>query len=320
VQVIAVADKSKKGLAEAKARGVKQIYKDYKELLDKASIDAVIISLPNFLHEESICLAAERGLDIFVEKPLARNVEEGKRIKRSIEKNGIFLAIGHNYRYFNHVRQLKLAFDSGSIGDVEIANLEHFVNGPFAHPLEPVRISGWWLDRELSGGGVLLDQGSHLIDLFQWFFPEPELIHANIGYRFSLAVEDSAVVILRSRVTSTIGVIMVGWFEKMIFPQFDFRICFHGTAGFRSTDDFVPSNMYLNAAKEAIKNVLKRIAGRPISPLSYTYYYNSYFKELRAFLNQADGTRSDLADPEDSLRTLEIIEEAYRKAKSKNNE
>ena len=318
IQVVAAADKSKKGLIEAKRYGIRNLFKDYNDLLKIADLDAVIVSLPNFLHETSIVHAAEKGLHIFVEKPLARTSLECEKIKRAVQRNDVKLFVGHNYRYFDHVIKLKTELDKGTIGEVEIANLEHFVNGPFAHPLEPVPVRDWWLDVKLSGGGVLLDQGYHLIDLFRWFFPDPELLYVHLGYRYNLDIEDSATIVLKSRRKSTIGTISVGWFQKMVFPQFNFRINLHGTTRFLSTDHFAPKNLYFHAGKEALRNILFKIIGRKINPLSYTYYYSSYFKELQHFFEsiKGDANPNHLVTVNDGLETVKVIEESYRFAKN----
>jgi len=81
VKVVAAADSSKKALKKAKSFGVKRLYADYHDLFrDASEIDAVVIALPNFLHFESVQLALEAGLNVFVEKPMARNVEECREI------------------------------------------------------------------------------------------------------------------------------------------------------------------------------------------------------------------------------------------------
>lgn len=318
-KIVAAADKSKKGLAEAKSYGTKKLYRNFRDLLNLEDLDAVIITLPNFLHEESAVLAAESGLNVFIEKPLARNVRECEKIKRAVQKNNVKLAIGHNYRYFDHVQKLKAEIEKGVIGEIEIANIQHFANGPFAHPLEPRPIHDWWLDVKLSGGGVLLDDGSHIVDLFKWFFPDPELLYANLGYRYNLEMEDSAILVLRSRCTSTKGIISMGWFQKLIFPNFNFRINLQGTAKVLSTDNFIPRNLYFHAAKSAMKNTLLKMARKKINPLSYTYYYTSYFKELQNFFESinSDVAPNPLATVNDGLEVIRIIEKAYRFAKSK---
>jgi predicted dehydrogenase len=319
MQVTAAADKSEKRLLEAKSYGIKNLYENYEDLLENESLDAVLISLPNYLHEETVILAAEHGMDIFIEKPLARTVSECKNIENAVRRNGVKLCVGHNYRYFEHVQKLKKELDAGTIGEVEIANLEHFVNGPFAHPLEPVPVQEWWLDPKLAGGGVLLDQGVHLIDLFRWFFPEskPVLRYSHLGYRYGLPVEDSAILMLESQTTPTKGIISVGWFQKMVFPEFNFRVNLHGTAKFLSTDHFLPKNLYFHAAKAAVKNFLLKLLGKKINPLSYTYYYTSYFKELQNFFESINNDNSPLVTVEDGIEAVKIIEEAYNNARAK---
>ena len=316
IQVVAAADRSEKSLAEAESFGVKNLYKDYHEMLKLDNLDAVIISLPNFLHEECITLFAEKGVNIFVEKPLARTLSECERIERVIKKSGSILCVGHNYRFFEHVRRLKEEHEKGTLGEVELANMEHFVNGPFAHPLEPRPVPDWWLNPELSGGGVLLDQGSHLIDLFRWFFPKPRLVYANLGYRYGLGLEDSAIIVLESQGSGTRGIISVGWFQKMIFPQFNFRVTLQGTTRFLSTEDFAPKNMYYTAAKEALKNIVRKVFGKKINVLSYTYYYTSYFKEIQLFFESVKSGKymGDVATIDDGLETVKVIEETYRRA------
>ena len=92
-RVIGVADTSEQALSYAKKIGVRNVYKNYEDLVKNNQLDAVVISLPNFLHLESAIKAAEAGKDILMEKPLARNVKEGEKILSSVENNGVRLMI-----------------------------------------------------------------------------------------------------------------------------------------------------------------------------------------------------------------------------------
>jgi predicted dehydrogenase len=96
IKIIATADKSKTALKRAESFGVKNLFTDYHDLLNGSpKVDAVVISLPNFLHFESIQLALKARLDVFVEKPLTNMVEECKRIVKLVEKSGRKLMVGH---------------------------------------------------------------------------------------------------------------------------------------------------------------------------------------------------------------------------------
>jgi myo-inositol 2-dehydrogenase/D-chiro-inositol 1-dehydrogenase len=312
VKVVAASDSSKKKLEMVDNIGIKYLYKDYADLLKSADIDAVIITLPNFLHSESICAAAEVGKDIFVEKPLANSVVECKTIANVVKKEGVKLMVGHNYRFFNSVEKCKREFENGLVGDVELATFDLILNGPFAPSLEPTPIPEWYFTKESIGMGCL-DSGYHLIDLFQWLFGEADVLYAHLGYRYHLPYEDSAIVVLHSKKGSTKGALNVGWFSKAIFPQFDFHMLLHGTAGFISTDNYAPRNLYLHAAKEGTKNVLRKLVGRKIHPLTYTYYYASYVKELQHFFDCIKNNSEPSVTIENAQKNVEIIEQIYQK-------
>jgi myo-inositol 2-dehydrogenase/D-chiro-inositol 1-dehydrogenase len=311
VKVVAVSDSSNKKLETAKDLGIKLLYKDYTDLLKSADIDAVIITLPNFLHLESICAAAEADKDIFVEKPLARSVAECEIIADSVKRKGVKLMVGHNYRFFDSVKKVKREFDRGLVGDVELATLNLTLNGTFAPSLEPTAVPEWYFTKEGIGMGCL-DSGYHLIDLFQWFFGEADVLYAHLGYRYHLPYEDSAIVVLRSKTGPTRGTLNVGWFSKAIFPNFDFRMILHGTAGFTSTDNYAPRNLYLHASKEGMKNILRRFLGMKIHPLTYTYYYASFANELQHFFDCIKNNSEPSVTIENARKNVEIIEQIYQ--------
>lgn len=136
VSVVAVADKSEGNRKCAERYGIKT-YDDYSKLIDGGNLDAVIISLPNFLKKESVCYAAENGLDIFLDKPLSRDFREGQEIVGKVLKEKVRLMVGVNYRYFGCVQKLKNVLDEGRVGDAVIATSELVMNGPFSHGLVP---------------------------------------------------------------------------------------------------------------------------------------------------------------------------------------
>jgi len=313
VKVVAASDPYKKALSKAKSAGVDRLYTDYHDLLNHSSnLDAVIISLPNFLHFGSISLALEAGLNVFTEKPMANTVEECREIVKLVERSGRKFTIGHCVRFIDAVEKMKERVDKGFIGDLEVATIEEVINGPFAHPRVPAPVSDWWFDPKKSGGGALLDLGYHMIDLFRFFVGDSEVIFSSLDHKFNLPVEDGAIVILHSSNSSAKGIINVGWYQKAIFPQLDFRAILHGNAGYISSDNLIPRNIYFHAIKEGTKNVFRKVVGKKIRPLSYTYFYESYYKELQHFF---DCIMYDL-DPSisvtDGLKTIELIEEAYK--------
>lgn len=311
VNLVGVADKSKKNQALANHLGIEEVYLDYGDLFEKGKLDAVVISLPNFLHADAVKLASENGIDVMMDKPLARSVEEAKDIISTIHQNNTKLMVSTNFRYFPHVQKLKKQIDIGMIGDVVLVTIEHIMNGPWSHPLYPTPTPDWWFDKELVGGGALIDNGYHTLDLFTWMFGDCDVEAARLGFRYHLDLEDSATLIVKSK-SGTRGIINCGWFSNVIFPKLDFRVIAHGTAGFLNTDELRPSSLYLHAAKEATLNLGRRLLGKPLNLLSYTYYFTSYARVLETFLEcLRKGTEFPIS-LDQQIGVLSSIEKAYQ--------
>ncbi len=310
VKVVAVADRSKKKRRDAERYHV-ETYDDYEKLIESEELDAVVISLPNHLKAKGVFSASEKGLDIFLDKPLARNLAEAEKIVGTVRTEDIRLMVGANCRYFDSVQKLKTALDEGRVGDIVIATSELIGDGPFSHPLVPKPVPEWWFDKEKAGGGALLDIGYHLIDILNWMFGDLEIQFSTLGYRYGLPVEDSAIVVFRCPTNGVRCVVNAGWFSRLIFPNFNFRINLHGTAGYVSTDHFAPRDLRFHAIKEATLNLFRRVTGREARYLSYTYYYASFFEVLDELFQSI---RNDVPLPvslEDQLSVIKIIESIY---------
>jgi len=319
VQVVAAADLSRKARTKAKSFGVENLYEEYDKMIRSSrDLDAVILSVPNFLHLPCIELALEAGLDVFTEKPLANTVRECQQIVSLVRKSGRKLMIGHNCRFYEFSEKMKRELDNGSLGNLEVVTAEEVINGPFAHPYVPSPVSEWWFDPKKAGGGVLLDIGYHMIDLFRFFAGDAKVLYSFLGHRFGLPIEDTAIVLLQSHSTKVKGIINVGWYERTIFPRFNFRVILHGNAGYLASHDLVPKNLYSYAAKVGIKNVVRRVIGRKIAPLKYTYFYESYYKELEHFFNCIETDAEPSVSAEDGLKTIEIVESVYQASEKVN--
>jgi myo-inositol 2-dehydrogenase/D-chiro-inositol 1-dehydrogenase len=313
VKVVAVADKSKRNRKIAESCHVKA-YDDYAQLLNSEELDAAVIALPNFLKESCINQVAEKGLDIFVEKPLARNFEEAKRIEKKVEKEGVRLMTGVNYRYYDSVQKLKDLVDDGRIGDVVFATADLVINGPLSHGRVPTPVPEWWLNKEQAGGGALLDLGYHLIDLMNWMFGDLHIEYSRLGYRFNLPVEDASMVVLRSAKSKVNCCVNTGWFSKTVFPNFNFRINLHGTVGYKSTDNFAPKDLRVHAIKAASSNLLRRITGKKLKYLSYTYYYHSFFHILELFCNAIQKETEFPISVKEEIEVVKIIDDIYKRS------
>jgi len=139
--------------------------RDYRELLalaDSAQLDAVIIATPDYLHEEHAVAALERGLAVYLEKPMALTIAGCDRILATAKARGARLYVGHNMRHMGFVRKMKALIDEGVIGEVKACWCRHFVGhgGDFY-------FRDWHADRRYSNS-LLLQKAAHDIDIIHW--------------------------------------------------------------------------------------------------------------------------------------------------------
>jgi predicted dehydrogenase len=93
-------------------------YRDWREMLDKESLDLVYICLPPFAHADEVMVAAEKGINIFIEKPIALDMELAKQMVRAVEKSGVKSQVGYNCRFGYAVEETKRLIQNGEAGDV----------------------------------------------------------------------------------------------------------------------------------------------------------------------------------------------------------
>ena len=292
--LVAVADVSKKALQKAKRMGVKRIFSDYKQLLKDSNIDAVIIALPTHLHKSCAVQVAEAGKDIFLEKPLARNTLEGREIVYSAQKHAVKLMVGYPFRFNPSFCSLKEQLDNGTLGEVQTATATFVGTGPFMHRAEgyaPRPVPSWWFDKKLTGGGALIDLGSHIINLLRWYLGEVVDIKSYLGHRFNLDLEDHAICLAKFA-SGQIAFINVGWFSL----SYKVRVDLFGTAKHSSAESN-PTNRILQA--------VQLLLGRP------SQYYLPHFWELEHFVRCLINDVTPTPSGKDALKDLEVISKAY---------
>ncbi len=134
---------------------------DYRDLLARADIDAVDICTPNNSHHEIVLAAAQAGLHIYCEKPLAMNVAEAARLTQAVDAAGVKGQMTFNFRFFPAVARAKQLLDDGFVGRVFSFN-GRYHRSSYISREKPM---SWRLQREVTGGGALFDLGAHILDL-----------------------------------------------------------------------------------------------------------------------------------------------------------
>ena len=173
-EVLAVADIRADRCEEAKSQfGIPDAYEDYKKLLERDDIDAVSICTPNGVHCQATIDALHAGKHVLCEKPMAMNSAECGRMIEAEQATGKKLQIGFNMRYSPGAQSLKRAIDAGNFGDIY-----HAAARAIRRRRAPV--GGVFLNKELNGGGPLIDIGVHITDMTLWLMGHPQPV-ATVG-------------------------------------------------------------------------------------------------------------------------------------------
>jgi len=164
---------------EQYAAGKAVVYRDFTEMYQRTPLDVVYICLPPFAHSAEVDLAAERGVHVFIEKPIALDMASANRMVNAVEKAGVKSQVGFVFRFGSAVEAARKMAADGSLGQVGLVTARYFCNalhGP------------WWREREKSGGQVV-EQVIHIFDLLRHLAGEPEVVFCLMDNLYHSQVE-----------------------------------------------------------------------------------------------------------------------------------
>lgn len=167
---------SRRETADRAARegGFRRGFTDPGELLERDEVDVVDCCLPNYLHREALLQAFAAGKHVYCEKPLAVDAEDARQIAAAAAQHGVKVGMTFNYRFVPALMRARRLIDEGRLGRIYSFRAEYFHTG-YQNPDRPM---SWRMRRELSGGGALVDLGSHLIDLLRHLLGEYASVRA----------------------------------------------------------------------------------------------------------------------------------------------
>jgi predicted dehydrogenase len=308
VQVVAMCDVVRKVAQQAADKfSVPHVYTDYRKMLRELELDIVDVCTPNKYHKAPTVAALQKGCHVLVEKPMAMTVAEAKAMIAAAKKARRKLMVGQNVRYGSESQAMKKFVDDGGLGQVYWAK---------ASALRRRGIPGWgvFTNKELQGGGPIIDIGVHILDLTLWLmgFPEPAAVsgvtYAKIGTRKGVggmgqwdwrhySVEDHAAGLIRMRNGATI--FLEASFALNV-PQDEFRTYVCGTKGGICSSP-------LTFVTEAHENIIN---GTP----QFLGSVQSHAEEIRLFV---EAIRKNLPSPvpgEQALITQKILNGIYESA------
>jgi predicted dehydrogenase len=168
-------------------------FTDWRDMLDRVNCEIVIVATPHDSLAEIASAAITRGRHVLVEKPAGRYVSEIEPLLVQAENAGTCVRVGFNHRYHRALRKARELVDAGAIGDLM------FVRGLYGHGGRIGYDQEWRSDPVRSGGGELIDQGPHLIDLARWFLGNITAIQGFADtFYWNMPVDDNAFLLLRT--------------------------------------------------------------------------------------------------------------------------
>ena len=289
-QIVAVADVD---LDRAQARAAEyggKAYGDFHEMLEVERLDAVSICTPPASHHEAASAAISCGLPVLCEKPLARTAAEAREMVAAADEAGTILMTGFCHRFHGPIVRLRQLLDEEALGEpVAFRNR-------FATRIQSIQQS-WFVRPEVSGGGVLVDNGVHSVDLFRYLCGEVASTAARLRTVLpDLQVEDTAALVVVAA-SGLVGTIELSWAT----PGSDNLVAVYGTEG-QGVVDYNAGELRWRRAGEA------EWQREPAVPP------DRFHLEIAHFLRCVESGSRPRVDGRDGLRALEVIEDAYRSA------
>ena len=170
-----------------------KVFKDWGPLLKLSEVDIVIVATFHDTLAQISLEAIKEGKHVFVEKPAARLSKELNPVIEASEQYGMKVHVGFNHRYHRSIRKAREIIDEGKLGELM------FTRARYGHGARIGYDEEWRSKPNLSGGGELIDQGTHLIDLSRWFFGEFTEVQGFANtYFWKMPVDDNSFMLLKT--------------------------------------------------------------------------------------------------------------------------
>lgn len=300
-RVVACCDKEverAQGLARSSAAAV---CGDWRDLVKRDDVDIVIVATTNEVLAPIALGATENRKHVLVEKPAARSVAELRPLVEGAKQQGVRVRVGFNHRYHPALRKAHEMVASGEIGDLM------FVRGRYGHGGRVGYEKEWRSDPKLSGGGELIDQGVHLIDLARWFLGSFVQVQGFAQTFFwDMPVDDNGFLLLRTqdRRAAMLHVSCTEWKN-----MFSFEI--YGRTGKLHVEGLGGS---YGIERLSYYRMLPEMGPPETTIWEYPRGDESWALEFREFLDDIRLDREPSASLHDAIGALEIVERIYKES------
>ncbi len=290
VRLLGVADELESAAGSVSQQYGCKAFADYHEAVNGNPPDAAIICTPPATHMEIACFFLEHGIHVLSEKPLAVHAEQAAIMLQKAEDKNCVLMMASKFRYVDDVIKAKAIVESGILGDLVL-----FEN-VFCSKVD---MRGRWNSTRAGGGGVLIDNGCHSVDIARYLLGPIVKVQAEEGKRVQqLEVEDTARLYFRTQ-ADTMGAVDLSW---SIHKEQESYIDLYGTHGVLSIG-------------------WKCSKYRQSEKLDWVHYGQGYNKiaafarQLQNFVGAIKGQEAPMITAQDGFESVKVIEAAYKSAR-----
>ncbi len=276
---------------------------DFREAVARSDVGVVVVSTPNNMLAGIAVSALEAGKHVLVEKPAALNVREIDSVLAARQKSGRLVRVGFNHRYHPALLKARELCEAGALGPLM------FVRGRYGHGGRIGYEKEWRADPAMSGGGELIDQGVHLIDLSRSFLGDfSDAAGFSHTYFWPMPVDDNAFLLLKtpSRQTAFLHVSCTEWKNLFSFEIYGKQAKLHveGLGGSYGVE------------RLAYYRMLPQMGPPETTVWEYPMEDKSWQLEFAEFLEDIRLNRPPAASLEDARAALAIVEKIYSESKA----
>ncbi len=274
------------------------------QMLAEQPLDAVAITTPVAYHVEACLQLWQKRLPFFVEKPLAANVAQARQVADALAQFPVPHMVGFMTRFVDSFARAQSIIAANTLGRLQRVTGTIYVSQLFT------RGKGWRYDRKVSGGGVLLSQGAHLLDLLTWYFGPVVRVNAEVMSAYSAEIEDFAHVMLefQSGLRAWVDCSWSVRFRRTVETTIE---VLGDNGALTVTDDTV--RLYLDEAKGEWPAGRTHLRATDLwRPVPVDIAQPQYTREDMAFIVAAKQGKAAQPDVRQGLHVQQIVEAAYQ--------
>jgi predicted dehydrogenase len=274
---------------------------DWHAVIDRDDVEMVVVATPHNVLAEITAKAVEAGKHVLVEKPAARHVSELESVVSAVKKARVLVRVGFNHRYHRAFREAHKIIASGALGPLMFLRARYGHGGRIGYERE------WRAQPQISGGGELIDQGMHLIDLARWLLGDfIEVDGYAHTYFWNMPVDDNAFLLLKTA-ENKVAFLHASCTEWK--NTFSFEI--YGRDGKLQIDGLGGS---YGVERLAWYKMLPQMGPPETTVWEYPTADDSWEVEMKEFLEDIRLGRKPAASLEDAAAALEIVDQIYRES------